>query len=165
MTDLNVTISRNTLVDRLRLIQSRLTDENEHADALIIDMAIQSIDNRLKARIRRSIGQFEPIQIAVCTAFGVTLKELLSSRRHKSIVHARHIAMGLAHTLSNASLPDIAHAFCKRDHTTIIHALKKTKPLMDQCKMKVPSDSSIEAWVKAAIELSSGSSFKTEGEA
>lgn len=42
-TTAQVTVSRNTLIDRLRKLQSDLSDENRHTDALLIDLAIQAI--------------------------------------------------------------------------------------------------------------------------
>jgi chromosomal replication initiator protein len=61
------------------------------------------------------------------------LKESLlrSKKRHKDITHARHVAMYLARTLTNASLPQIGKNFGDRDHTSVLHAYNKIKGMVD----------------------------------
>lgn len=46
MTDHLISLSRNTIIDRLRVLQSDLTQENRHADALIIELGIQAIGGK-----------------------------------------------------------------------------------------------------------------------
>lgn len=43
---INVEISRNTLIDRLRVLQSELSEENRHSDALLVDFAIQALTQK-----------------------------------------------------------------------------------------------------------------------
>jgi chromosomal replication initiator protein len=56
---------------------------------------------------------------------------LRSKKRHKDIAHARHVAMYLARTLTNASLPQIGKNFGDRDHTSVLHAYNKIKAMVD----------------------------------
>ena len=56
---------------------------------------------------------------------------LRSKKRHKDIAHARHVAMYLARTLINASLPQIGKNFGDRDHTSVLHACNKIKGMVD----------------------------------
>jgi chromosomal replication initiator protein len=56
---------------------------------------------------------------------------LRSKKRHKDIAHARHVAMYLARTLINASLPQIGKNFGDRDHTSVLHACNKIKSMVD----------------------------------
>jgi chromosomal replication initiator protein len=56
---------------------------------------------------------------------------LRSTKRTKEIAHARHIAMYLARTLTNASLPQIGKDFGDRDHTSVLHACNKIKGLLE----------------------------------
>jgi chromosomal replication initiator protein len=56
---------------------------------------------------------------------------LRSKKRHKNIAHARHVAMYLARTLINASLPQIGKNFGDRDHTSVLHACNKIKGMVD----------------------------------
>ena len=55
---------------------------------------------------------------------------LRSKKRNKEIAHARHVAMYLARTLTNASLPQIGKNFGDRDHTSVLHACNKIKSMV-----------------------------------
>lgn len=56
---------------------------------------------------------------------------LRSKKRSKDIAHARHVAMYLARTLTNASLPQIGKNFGDRDHTSVLHACNKIKGMVE----------------------------------
>lgn len=62
--------------------------------------------------------------------FGVNRSDLLSSRRTRSIVRPRQIGMYLAKQLTSRSLPEIGRRFGNRDHTTVLHAIRKIDELM-----------------------------------
>ena len=55
---------------------------------------------------------------------------MLSPRRSRSLARPRQIAMYLAKQHTTNSLPDIGRKFSNRDHTTVIHAVKKISELM-----------------------------------
>ena len=55
---------------------------------------------------------------------------MLSARRSRSLARPRQIAMYLAKKHTSNSLPDIGKKFSNRDHTTVIHAVKKIEELM-----------------------------------
>ena len=55
---------------------------------------------------------------------------MLSARRSRSLARPRQIAMYLSKILTTNSLPDIGRQFSNRDHTTVIHAVKKIDELM-----------------------------------
>jgi chromosomal replication initiator protein len=57
---------------------------------------------------------------------------LRSKKRSKDIAHARHVAMYLARTLTNASLPQIGKNFGDRDHTSVLHACNKIKGMVEE---------------------------------
>lgn len=61
---------------------------------------------------------------------GFTLDELCSASRTRSLVNARQIAMFLTRDLTDLSLPKIGEAFGGRDHTTVLHAVKKITALI-----------------------------------
>jgi hypothetical protein len=74
----------------------------------------------------------EPIRIpriikATAAAYGVTQKEIVGVRRIKSIIEPRQVAMYLAHTLTKCSLPEIGRRFGGKDHTTVLHAVRKIR--------------------------------------
>ena len=57
--------------------------------------------------------------------FGISRSDILSQRRHPSVVWPRQIGMYLAKQLTSRSLPEIGRRFGNRDHTTVLHAIRK----------------------------------------
>ena len=72
----------------------------------------------------------ELIQNLVASHFNLNIQELLSPRRSRSLARPRQIAMYLAKQHTTNSLPDIGRKFSNRDHTTVIHAVKKIEELI-----------------------------------
>jgi chromosomal replication initiator protein len=72
----------------------------------------------------------ESIQNAVATYFNLNIQEMLSPRRSRSLARPRQIAMYLSKQHTTNSLPDIGRRFSNRDHTTVIHAVKKIDELI-----------------------------------
>ena len=72
----------------------------------------------------------EFIQNLVASHFNLNIQELLSPRRSRSLARPRQIAMYLAKQHTTNSLPDIGRKFSNRDHTTVIHAVKKIEELI-----------------------------------
>ena len=72
----------------------------------------------------------EFIQNLVASHFNLNLQELLSPRRSRSLARPRQIAMYLSKQHTTNSLPDIGRKFSNRDHTTVIHAVKKIDELL-----------------------------------
>jgi chromosomal replication initiator protein len=66
------------------------------------------------------------IQAAACEHFGLSSEELLSSARTPRIAWPRQVAMYLARELTGESLPSIGRHFGGRDHTTVLHAWRRT---------------------------------------
>lgn len=71
------------------------------------------------------------IQRTVAEYYKVKVSELLSKRRSRSVARPRQMAMALAKELTNHSLPEIAEVFGGRDHTTVLHACRKVKELLE----------------------------------
>ncbi|WEX09399.1 chromosomal replication initiator protein DnaA [Chelativorans sp. AA-79] len=69
--------------------------------------------------------RIEDIQRVVARHYNVSKTELLSNRRTRSIVKPRQVAMYLAKVLTPRSLPEIGRRFGGRDHTTVLHAVRK----------------------------------------
>jgi chromosomal replication initiator protein len=74
--------------------------------------------------------RIEDIQRVVARHYNVSKSDLLSSRRTRTIVRPRQIAMYLAKVLTPRSLPEIGRRFGGRDHTTVLHAVRKIEELM-----------------------------------
>ena len=68
----------------------------------------------------------------VARQYNVSRSDLLSSRRTANVVRPRQVAMYLAKTLTLRSLPEIGRRFGGRDHTTVLHAVRKIEALVGQ---------------------------------
>jgi chromosomal replication initiator protein len=73
--------------------------------------------------------KIEDIQKLVANRFSVTRQDILSARRTATVVKPRQIAMYLAKVLTPRSLPEIGRRFGGRDHTTVLHAVRKIEGL------------------------------------
>lgn len=71
------------------------------------------------------------IQRAVSTYFGLPFDEMKSARRARDVARPRQIAMFLAKEFTPRSLPEIGRRFGGRDHTTVIHAIRRIKELIE----------------------------------
>lgn len=71
------------------------------------------------------------IQKAVVAHYPVGRTDLISARRTADVVRPRQVAMYLAKKLTLRSLPEIGRAFGGRDHTTVLHAVRKIGALME----------------------------------
>ena len=76
--------------------------------------------------------RIENIQRVVARQFNVARNDLLSNRRTQQIVRPRQIAMYLSKVMTPRSLPEIGRRFGGRDHTTVLHAVRKIEDLMSQ---------------------------------
>ncbi len=74
--------------------------------------------------------RIEDIQRVVARHYNVSRQELVSNRRTRVIVKPRQIAMYLAKTLTPRSFPEIGRRFGGRDHTTVLHAVRKIEELI-----------------------------------
>jgi chromosomal replication initiator protein len=94
---------------------------------LTVELAKEVLDGLYPAttepRASRSVPE---IQAAACEHFGLSPEELLSSARAPRIAWPRQVAMYLARELTSESLPSIGRHFGGRDHTTVLHAWRRT---------------------------------------
>jgi chromosomal replication initiator protein len=74
--------------------------------------------------------RIEDIQRVVARHYNVSRQELVSNRRTRVIVKPRQIAMYLAKTMTPRSFPEIGRRFGGRDHTTVLHAVRKIEELI-----------------------------------
>jgi len=91
------------------------------------DVAEQLLQDLLRAYDRRIT--IDEIQRCVADHYDIKLSDLLSPRRARSIARPRQIAMFLSKDLTDKSLPEIGRKFGNRDHTTIMHGVKRVTQL------------------------------------
>tara|TARA_Y100001960_G_scaffold331716_1_gene429630 strand:+ start:940 stop:2328 length:1389 start_codon:yes stop_codon:yes gene_type:complete len=83
----------------------------------------------LRANDRRVT--IEEIQKQVASHFNVRISDMHSARRARSVARPRQVAMYLAKQLTTRSLPEIGRKFGGRDHTTVMHAVRKVEELRE----------------------------------
>jgi chromosomal replication initiator protein len=93
----------------------------EAAEAAIRDLIRTHEPKRVK---------IEDIQKLVASHYSVSRADILSSRRTAAVVKPRQVAMFLAKVLTPRSLPEIGRRFGGRDHTTVLHAVRKIEALL-----------------------------------
>ena len=94
-----------------------------------IDMAQEVLKDLIRASQRRVT--IDDIQRKVADYYNLRLSDLLSARRSRTIARPRQVAMYLSKILTTRSLPEIGRKFGGRDHTTVIHAVKRIEGLKD----------------------------------
>ncbi|SHO62342.1 chromosomal replication initiator protein DnaA [Pseudoxanthobacter soli DSM 19599] len=108
---------------------NRLVAHNQLTGAPItVEMAETALRDLVKAREARRV-RIEDIQRVVSRHYNVSKADLISARRTQAIVRPRQIAMYLAKTMTPRSLPEIGRQFGGRDHTTVLHAVRKIEEL------------------------------------
>jgi chromosomal replication initiator protein len=96
--------------------------------AITLDSAQEVLRDLLKSYDKRL--NVEDIQKKVAEHFNIKVADMHSPRRSRSIARPRQIAMYLAKQLTSRSLPEIGRKFGGRDHTTVIHGVKKIEELL-----------------------------------
>ncbi|MFC3552309.1 chromosomal replication initiator protein DnaA [Lysobacter cavernae] len=97
--------------------------------AITPEFAQETLRDLLRAQ-QQAIG-IPNIQKIVADYYGLQIKDLLSKRRTRSLARPRQMAMALTKELTEHSLPEIGDAFAGRDHTTVLHACRQIRTLME----------------------------------
>ena len=92
-----------------------------------IELTKSVLKDLLKSSNRRIT--IDEIQNKVANYFNIKIDDLISSRRIRTFARPRQVAMYLTKKLTTRSLPEIGRKFGGRDHTTVIHAVKKIEEL------------------------------------
>ena len=98
-----------------------------HQQPISIDMARGALKDVLAVQ-RRQIA-IENIQKTVADYYKLRVADLFSKSRKQQIVRPRQVAMHLTKELTNLSLPEIGASFGGRDHSTVLHAVRKIEEL------------------------------------
>jgi len=106
------------------VIQQRFTE-----GALDLDAIEKLLGHLVQSSEKRTV-RIEDIQRVVARHYNVSRNDLLSSRRTRIIVRPRQVAMYLSKLLTPRSLPEIGRRFGGRDHTTVLHAVRKIEGLL-----------------------------------
>jgi chromosomal replication initiator protein len=99
--------------------------------AVTMETAETAIRDLVKNREPKRI-KIEDIQKLVASRYNVSRSDILSERRTAAVVKPRQIAMYLSKVLTLRSLPEIGRRFGGRDHTTVLHAVRKIDKLIGE---------------------------------
>ncbi len=102
---------------------SQLLSDHE----ITLDMTQDVLKDMLRSYDKRTT--IDEIQKKVAEYFNISVKEMQSSRRARTVARPRQVAMYLAKQLTSRSLPEIGRKF-DRDHTTVMHAVRKVEELV-----------------------------------
>lgn len=88
------------------------------------------------------------IVLAVAREYGISEVDIYSTRRERKVLRPRHLAMYLAKTLTLRSLPEIGRRMGGRDHTTVLHAVRKIERELG-CALAITADARLDDVVRA----------------
>ena len=134
----NINLSKNVaeflahkITSSVRELEGALTRLTAHVTLVgrevDIEIAQDLLQDLLRASDRRTT--IDQIQKKVSEHFNLKISDMHSARRSRIIARPRQIAMYLSKNLTTRSLPEIGRKFGGRDHTTVIHAIKKVEEL------------------------------------
>ena len=97
--------------------------------AVTLESTQEVLRDLLRANDRRTT--IEEIQKRVAEHFNIRMSDMHSARRARAVARPRQVAMYLAKQLTSRSLPEIGRKFGGRDHTTVMHAVRKIDELRE----------------------------------
>jgi len=136
---MNINISQNVInflaakiTSNVRELEGALNKVIAHSTLIGREATLESTQDILRDLLRSNerIITIEDIQKRVANHYNIKISEMSSVRRARTVVRPRQIAMYLSKILTPKSLADIGSKFGKKDHTTVIHAVKKVEQLM-----------------------------------
>jgi chromosomal replication initiator protein len=115
------------VIASVRTLEGGLHRVIAHAALVNRPVTLEFVQEILPDLLRASDRKIliEDIQRKVADYYNIRLTDLLSPRRSRVVARPRQVAMYLAKTLTTRSLPEIGRKFGGRDHTTVIHAVRK----------------------------------------
>ncbi|MBX9977831.1 MAG: chromosomal replication initiator protein DnaA, partial [Alphaproteobacteria bacterium] len=118
----------------IRELEGALTRIAAHATLVGRQITLESTHDVLRDLLKSNDRRvtIDDIQKRVAEYYNIKLTEMHSAKRSQNIARPRQIAMYLAKTLTPRSLPEIGRRFGGRDHTTVIHAVRKVEELMEK---------------------------------
>lgn len=104
-----------------------IANANFTGKPITIDFVKEALRDLLA--LQDKLVTIENIQKTVADYYKIKVSDILSKRRSRSVARPRQMAMSLSKELTNHSLPEIGNAFGGKDHTTVLHAVRKIDEL------------------------------------
>ncbi|HEY1095983.1 MAG TPA: chromosomal replication initiator protein DnaA [Alphaproteobacteria bacterium] len=119
------------ITSNIREVEGALMRLIAHAELIGRPLSVETAQEVLPDLLqggRRKIT-LPHIQQIVATHYGLDVADILSAKRDRRLAQPRQIAMYLAKQLTALSLPDLGRAFGGRDHTTVLHGVRKIEAM------------------------------------
>ena len=122
------------IVSNVREMEGALNRLVAHATLVGTSITVETAQVVLQDLLKSNSKKItiEEIQKKVAEHFNIRLTDMHSPRRSRSVARPRQIAMYLAKSITSRSLPEIGRKFGGRDHTTVMHAVKKIEELKQE---------------------------------
>ena len=120
--------------DSVREMEGALNTLAARVGAGIADLTLDDAQGILRPHLRGGEKRItvDDIQKATSEHYALKQADLISERRNRAIARPRQAAMWLAKQLTTRSLPDIGRRFGGRDHTTVLHAVRRIEALRQE---------------------------------
>ena len=122
------------VTSNIRELEGALNRIVAHADvakqAITLESTQEVLQDLLRSHDRRIT--IDEIQRKVAEHYNIRLADMHSARRSRNVARPRQVAMFLAKQLTARSLPEIGRKFGGRDHTTVMHAVRKVEELAQE---------------------------------
>ncbi|PLX97374.1 MAG: chromosomal replication initiator protein DnaA, partial [Desulfuromonas sp.] len=124
----------SSVISNIRELEGYLIRIGAYSSLTSTPISIEMAKSILKDIIVESNKELtiDDIQKKVCNHFNIKISDLKSSKRIKNFVLPRQIAMYLCRQLTSCSYPEIGEHFGGKDHSTVIHAIKKIEKNMEE---------------------------------
>ncbi|MBY0430440.1 MAG: chromosomal replication initiator protein DnaA, partial [Rhodospirillales bacterium] len=121
------------IASNVRELEGALNRVVAHSQLVGRDITLESTQEVLHDLLRANDRRItiEEIQKKVAEHFNIRVADMHSARRARQVARPRQVAMYLAKQLTSRSLPEIGRKFGGRDHTTVMHAVKKVEELRE----------------------------------
>lgn len=122
------------ITTNVRVLEGALQRLFAHASLLRRDITLEVAQDCLADILRTNDRKIsiDDIQRKVAEHYNIRLADMVGPKRSRNVARPRQIAMYLSKTLTKRSLPEIGRRFGGRDHTTIMHGIRKVEELADQ---------------------------------
>lgn len=121
------------VTSNIRELEGALTRIVAHADVVRTPVTLESTQDVLQDLLRAHDRRItiDEIQRKVAEHYNLRVTDMHSARRARNVARPRQVAMFLSKHLTARSLPEIGRKFGGRDHTTVMHAVRKIEELLE----------------------------------
>ena len=125
-----INLIASSVKSNVRELEGKLIKLGAYSDLMNIDLEIAKKQLNITNDENHKIIDIDLISNAVSEYFKIPLGDVKGKTRKKEVALARHIAMYMSHKILRLTLEEIGFYFSNRDHSTVIHGIKKIEELV-----------------------------------